>query len=118
VLGVFIIGSLKVFAQDRLQTTILLISSSLVARITDVSHRCPNHHLFLMPSIKKNFCFLNTHPTLLLTPTACVAGRVVTHMPTTYPTLGILSSNSILTLLQNLIIKANLLSVMDTTFIT
>jgi hypothetical protein len=41
VLGVLEIGSHELFAQDRLQTAILLISDSSVARITGVSHWCP-----------------------------------------------------------------------------
>jgi hypothetical protein len=38
VMGLFKIGSPKLFAQDWLQTSILLISASWVARITVVSH--------------------------------------------------------------------------------
>jgi hypothetical protein len=41
VMGFFEIGSRELFAWDWLQTVILLISASRVARITGVSHQHP-----------------------------------------------------------------------------
>jgi hypothetical protein len=41
VLGIFEIGSLKLFDLGWIRTTIFMISASWVARITGVSHRCP-----------------------------------------------------------------------------
>jgi hypothetical protein len=41
VMGFFELRSLKLFARSWLWTSILLISASWVARITDMSHRRP-----------------------------------------------------------------------------
>jgi hypothetical protein len=43
-MGFFEIGSHELFAQDWLQTVILLISASWVARITGMSHQRPAHY--------------------------------------------------------------------------
>jgi hypothetical protein len=47
VLGIFNIGSQELFAWGRLQTAILLISASQVAKIRGISYKCPALQLIL-----------------------------------------------------------------------
>jgi hypothetical protein len=52
-MGFFEIGSCELFAQGWLQTMILLVSASLVTRITGTSHWCPAKHSHYLKKQKK-----------------------------------------------------------------